>query len=139
MPATLQGWQSLLYKDSLTVYRIDERDRDNRGNPLGYRQAFAGEKCQMHATPNFDEDGPAGQSKKDNVMTADKVTCALSLDIRAEDVAKVETWDGRTIWGKVAGATKDRSGVAGIALTSYQAFFIVPTVAPAIVEGTWNG
>lgn len=136
MAATLLPWQDAVYQDTFSIYRQDERDRNAAGSSLGLRLVFSGERCKCHDTDNYDSHmSPAGQSKVENIMTSDKIDCANSLAIKAEDVAYVQSHDGRTFWGQVAGDPKNRDVLS---MTSYQRFYVSPQTPPKIVPGTWN-
>ena len=134
MAATLRTWQKRVYKDSLAVYRRDERDTDAQGNVQGVRLVFSGELCKKHDTDNYDTpNSPAGQSKENNIMTSDKLDCHISLDVRAEDYVYVTTTDGRAEWFAVKGAPKHRT------INSYQRMYLTTTIPPKVHTGTWNG
>ena len=122
----------VFYKDTMAIYRQDDRDKDARNNSKGMRLVSGGPwACNKHDTDNYDTVGsPAGQSKENNIMTSDKVTMGLEVPLRTEDIIH---FIERDEWFTVAGAVKTRM------LLQYQKAYLTITPKPKILAGAWNG
>jgi hypothetical protein len=128
----ITGWQAVAFTDSMSIYRQDARDRNSRGESTGLRLVASGVACKKHDTDNYDAATPVGQIKRNNIDTSDKVECALTVDLRAEDTVYITTSDGRTDYFKIAGATKGRT------ILGYQKGYItIEPIAPTIISGAW--
>ena len=134
MSANAALMASTFYLDSMDIYRNDERDTDAQGNIQGVRLVISSVACNKHDTDNSDVvKSPAGQSKDSNIFTMDKVSLAVSVDLRSEDLVYITTRDGRSEWFNVHGAPKHRT------LLGYQRAYLTTTTKPKVHTGTWNG
>lgn len=130
--ALLAVWTSM--GDRCWVYRQDARDRDSRGQSTGLRavSTIQNAVCRIHATPNYDESSPVGQSKQNNIFTSDKLSGPLDWDLNSMDVVKVTTGYGETTWYTVSGDPKRRAAI------SHSVAFLNPLKnSPTIVAGSW--
>jgi hypothetical protein len=119
----------LLWNDTMDVYRPSST------NPLkAVLAVVTGVRCRKIDTDNYDEDSSfVGQSKQNNIDTADKVHFDPSVDVRSEDFLFVTKADGEEGWFQVAGAPKRRTG-----LLSYARVNVTTTTPPKVVAGTWS-
>jgi len=123
---------AILDLDTCDVYRLGNlsTDRNSAGDFVnGFKLIHSGYAVNHHGTHNFDERfGRALPAilKKQNIMTSDVIDCDISLDIRAEDVVKITTRDGRVLWQMVMGDPDKRP------LSGYQTFYTTPTPEPKV-------
>lgn len=132
----LSDWMvGALWLDLVYAYRIDERDRDSRGNVPSLRpvRSVQGQLGKKHDTDNYDaHSSPAGQSKQNNIFTSDKLEVPLGVDLRAQDVLKIVRSDGAVQWFKVAGAPKSRT------ILGYVKVYLTITPEPAVSASYWG-
>jgi hypothetical protein len=124
----LKGHQKKLYQDRVSVFRLDPRDADDQGDVATYRlvRGSQNQPCKHFTTENYDErSSPAGQVKTQNIMTSDVVRADFTLDVRAEDVARMEAGPEAGSYFTVAGAPLRRNQLA-----SFTEFYLVP--APGV-------
>jgi len=119
----------ILDLDSCNVYRVVNTQRDANGDyTAGYVLTHSGYAVNHHGTHNFDEriERFPAILKKQNIMTADVITCSISLEFQPEDIIYLTTRDGRNMWLKVCGEDDARP------LTGYTTFYLTPNVAPKV-------
>jgi len=104
---SLLPYQRLMYKDSFDVYR--EVTESSSGKCLGYELISSENPCQWHGTSNYDtHSSPAGQTKTENIMTANKLSMEFGIDVKPEDIVFIRLRTGNSFWQAVKGAPKLR-------------------------------
>jgi hypothetical protein len=122
----LATWQISMYLDSVAIYR--EKLDPTTGDSLGYKQVSTGNACHFHGTPNFDtHSSAAGQSKEDNIFTANMIEVDIDVDVQSMDMAYVTLRTGLSFWQVVQGAPQIRT------VLPRQKFYGVPVVPPVVV------
>lgn len=138
-PRALSGYRTFTsatsdidFRDTYQNYR--ESASASASGSAGYQVVTAATLvCNWVRTPNYDEwNEPVGQSKEDNIFTANNFNCGYLDDIQSGDYVSVLDLRGQPDWGIVKGAPWRDS------ITNRQYAHVVPTNPPTIVEGTWG-
>ena len=125
MSANAALMASTFYLDSMDIYR---KNHTGPGARITYSVVATGIACNVHATPNFDENqGGVTQMKNQGVLQSDYITAAANCGVQAEDLVKVTDRLGSVSWQRVAGAPKTRT------LIPHDRFFITLCDEPVIV------
>lgn len=121
----LTGFEALYYKDSMDIYRAITWDEN--GDPLGYQLMYSNVPVNIHQTQNFDvRKSDAGMSKEVSLLTSDRHTCQLPVDLQSLDACFFTTRFGAQYWRIADGAAKKGS------LMPHTFFYGVPCVEPVI-------
>ena len=117
-------WQGV-WLDSVSFYR---KVKDAKKNVIGVSLVSGPYPCNYLQTPNYAEPNTAaGQSKQDNIFTANDLRLTITADVHSIDFAKVTDRDGFVEWGNVNGAPRKRQ------LLGYMSLEVVPTLPPTVI------
>lgn len=106
MSANSDAIAATFYLDSAQRYVMNHTAA---GGAITYTLTGSAFACNVHGTPNFDEDqGGVTSMKSQNIMQSDYITAGVSCGVQAEDILKVTNRDGSVEWLRVAGAAKTR-------------------------------
>jgi len=131
----LDDWQIDNYNDRFSVFRQDERDRDQDGEPLGVRMVEGAQyqMCKLYTTSQFDSPGAVAQSNRDNLQTSDSLRCAIEVEVRAEDLVRIDAGPDGSEWYTVAGSPLRRRD-----FSAFAEVFLQTTNPPTVLVGYWD-